>query len=285
MLFSNEKIERDLNLLMNNLQPPLGMEREESIDLFQNLAISTEDLLKEVQKDAPLEKEKEKEKEVKEENNPFLEPETSSCPARVGSKSRKSITPLRIRENINHFFGVKQDGDELQPEPPVIIPNSVSNESLNFDYIEVPDSDFPIGRYAIIEPNQRVAFMQQIEKIKSQNEYFFYYKWVLWIQNKGESSVNAAGEALSAEKIIETNLDLKVASKFYKKKLKEEDGTLIFMKMGMLPNKKSPKLIGSSTITFQVPDQFSYEMLKETVHIVLNDELTTPYNLDCEYYD
>lgn len=282
MLFSNEKIERDLHLLMDNLQP-FDLERDESIDIFQNLAISTEDLLREAQKDIPfeMEKEKEKEREFKEENNPFLEPTTSTRPSRAGSKNRKSITPLRIRENINYFFGVKQDGDEV--EQPVQIPNSASNESLNLDYIEVPDSDFPIARYAIFDPNQRVAFMQQLEKIKNQNEYFFYYKWVLWIQNKGGSLGNSAGEALSAEKIIETNLDLKVASKFYKKKLKEEDGTLIFMKMGMLPNKKSPKMIDSSTITFQVPDQFSYEMLKETVQIVLNDELTTPYTLDSEY--
>lgn len=279
-LFSKEEIEEDLHSLINNLK----IVYEGQLDKLN-----------------PGQEEEEGEQEV--ESPPITEIEDNSkhkCdtkwPATVSRPTTSSglsifgssRTPFKVRDNISYFIlGGKtiahvsdddSDGDATAAKAKDYFAN-VGRNMNGVNSGSIDNLDFPISRIAITCPLHKAAFLNQIAKFKlRQLEYFFYYKWVLWTQN--EKSCDVKKSVAKPERIIETNLDLKVAAKFIKNKLTPKDGALIFMKLGIIPSRASPRLANGALIRFRVDLNNVYDMFKQILTIVMNDELNLPTELN-----
>lgn len=208
---------------------------------------------------------------LKQEENPFLDKPIISSP--LGA----SRTPLKIRDNLSCMFGLK-------PEPVSQLTNQVTTGGGKFIHQE--QSVFPVSRMMVLGSLERAVFKSQIEDLRTRtNEYFFYFKWVLWVkcvkpEPSHSDSERASGSILTAVQVIETNLDLSVAAKAIKEKLRNKNDTLIFFKLGLVPSKSSNSLLNGSTIKIRVASELSYDFYKSTSLIIMNDDLNSPDKLD-----
>lgn len=179
-----------------------------------------------------------------------------------------SKTPLKIRENLQYLLGIKQQLPEK-----VNCPRTKEQQKLE-DVTQ--RSTFPCSRLALDSPLQCAAFITQLESLQiNKDEYFFYYKWVLW---KETTETLESGKKLSLRpiQIIETNLDLKLAAKYYKRNLDQDK--LIFFKLGFIPNREEGMKDGA-IIGFQTPLAISGDMLKQTLVIVMGDGFYLPKSI------
>lgn len=205
------------------------------------------------------------------EENPFLDKPIITSP--LGA----SRTPLKIRDNLSCILGLK-------PEP---VNQSVDHVTLgDGKFIHQEQSVFPISRMMVLGSLERAVFKSQIEDLRSHtNEYFFYFKWALWVKSvKPEHShfdvSRASACILTAVQVIETNLDLNVAAKAIKKRLHTNDETFIFFKLGLVPSKSSDLLLNGSTIKMRVASDLSYDFFKSTSFIIMSDDLNPPDKLE-----
>lgn len=211
----------------------------------------------------------------------FPEVEIESRPKSQGSL-RRSVTPLRIRDNINHFLRLC-----ATPEKQEVFDESTSNvfkvSQISTNQTKSRFSNLngvPCSRLGLLDHNQCAAFMFQLNNIRKKSvDYAFYHDWVLWIEKEGEEKKRE----MYMERIIETKSDLKCSFKLCKKIMNEEPRKIHISKVGTTPRRLTPKLENSGTVEFCVPVDYEYTMFKELTNIITDNTLYKPHDIQCMY--
>ncbi|CUM47214.1 uncharacterized protein AC631_01965 [Debaryomyces fabryi] len=195
----------------------------------------------------------------------------------------KSITPLKIRDNINHFLKLcpSQENQEISRQDTCGVFEKVkliSKPLNNNKYINL--NGVPCSRLGLIDHNQCAAFMFQLSNIrKNAIDYAFYFDWVVWLERKSEENT----KEMYMDRIIETKSDWKVSLKVCKRIMQETPCKIHISKVGTTPRRQSENLIDSGTVEFCVPIEYEYPMFKEISIIVMDNSLYNPLDIQCMY--
>lgn len=199
-------------------------------------------------------------------------------PKSLGS-FRHSMTPLRIRDNLNRYFrphhhqesqGQNKEKNLFQKQNMAAIQKEVRNLG-----------NVPCSRIGFPHYSQCIVFDFQLRDLRGPNkDYALYYDWLLWCERgNGQDQ-----KELNLDRVIETKLDLKMAMKYLKPMLGINYSKFHFFKTTAAPKRKSPAFIGSCTLEFMVPSGFEYDMLKETVDVVTSGALYKPQHMHRKCY-
>lgn len=220
--------------------------------------------------------------------NEIIEPPELCLDERPKSRGSlgRSVTPLKIRDNINYFFNFGSNS----PESKASIELEKSGVFDNFKPLirELQISRFknlnglPCSRLALLDHNQCSAFLFQLNSIKrNSTDYSFYYDWVMWLEKS--MIEEQKGKQMYMDRVIETKSDLKVALKVCKKLMQNSPNKIHIAKVGISPRRKTQRLIKSGTLEFRVPMDYEYDMFKEISNIVLDNMLYKPQDIQCMY--
>lgn len=195
----------------------------------------------------------------------------------------KSVTPLKIRDNISHFLKLcpSQENQEISRQDNCGVFEKVklmSKPLNNKKYINL--NGVPCSRLGLIDHNQCAAFIFQLDNIRKNTvDYAFYFDWVVWLERKNEEN----NREMYMDRIIETKSDWKVSLKVCKKIMQENPSKIHFSKVGTTPRRQSENLIDSGTVEFCVPIEYEYPMFKELSIMVMDNLLYNPLDIQCMY--
>lgn len=198
-----------------------------------------------------------------------------------------SVTPFKIRDNINHLLGIRQSEDkELQLSEDILsqvskIYDSLGRSSLSdlqVDHAENIFSGVPCTRFALLNHSQNLAYLYQLNSIKKNlNGYLLYFKWCVWL-----IKVSNGDKRSEIDRIIENNQDLRVFINQIKKIISKTYYKIHIFKFGITPSRKARDQIGSETLEFRVPFELQEDLLKQLVSIILRDEIYRPESIQCK---
>lgn len=216
----------------------------------------------------------------KEQNDMNNKEKNKDCSLKdVTNTSRKSLSRstsrLKLRDNLSYLLRLNKDKNEENKNENVELEKQVSNINKENENIEFNNENLsekvsceyngiPVSRLAIMGNQQISAFkFQLINQRKSTDTYNFYFKWIVWIKVDKNDIL---------DRIIETNFDLKMFIKFFKR---NNEQTYSIFRMGYQPSTKYPNGV---KIQFKVDDIYQYDFLKEMCKIIMNDTLYMPGN-------
>jgi hypothetical protein len=196
----------------------------------------------------------------------------------------KSVTPLKIRDNINHFLKLcpAQENQEISNQDNCGVfekVKSISKTLSNNKYINL--NGVPCSRLGLIDHNQCAAFMFQLNNIrKNVVDYAFYFDWVVWLERiSGDNN-----KEMYMDRIIETKSDWRVSLKVCKRIMQEAPRKIHISKVGTTPRRQSENLIDSGTVEFCVPFEYEYPMFKELSITIMDNSLYNPQDIQCMYF-
>ncbi|CUM66305.1 uncharacterized protein PRCAT00003967001 [Priceomyces carsonii] len=222
------------------------------------------------------------------------EQETDRGPSEAISRPRSqnsfgpSVTPLRIRDNINYLLGYSQpepvqEKTELETEKQeeeertwMKPQNRASRDVSKAQSLIDRYSGIPCNRSALLDCRESSAFMFELNlSRKKDNDYSLYFKWALWfvslVDGKKRSNI---------DRLIENSLDLKILIKDFKKIIESKAYYKFHIfKLGHIPNRTSADLLNGDTLEVRVPQEYKVEFTKEVVKLVLKGDLYKPQSL------
>lgn len=208
-----------------------------------------------------------------------------ACPLKelTNIESRKSITGLKIRDNMSYYLGLSKNEEQPASDAPRIEKPQIgetSNSETSASETPSKNEEFlgiPSSRLAFFEDSQRMAFKVSLRTFREREiTYNFYFKWVLWVENLNPK------RDLRIFQMVETNYDLEDAFRFFKAN-QTTYNKFHFFRLGVMPRRKSTKLKHGTRIEFKVPSVLASDFVSESLKMVLGDILYLPSNIQSMY--